>query len=278
VERTRTVLDLVDKWTESDPEVVAALAVDGQTITYLDLQHQIVRIAAALRAECIRRTDRVITVLSNGLDAAVGFLGTASYATTVPLNPDLGRSEFAYCFNDLDAKALLVGRGLDTAAFAAADECGVKHIEYPFPGQDAWFERGAEGKASDEGPMSDDVALILYTSGTTSTPKRVPLTHANLIASARNVASGLALSSGDRCLNVMPLFHIHGLVAGLLSSLVSGGRRRLLPHGYDGSQFLDWLGALPSDVVHGRAHDSPSLFSPRWIAAASQRSQAIPFG
>ena len=240
MERTRTVLDLVDKWTESDPEVVAALAVDGHTITYLDLQHQIVRIAAALRAECIRRTDRVITVLSNGLDAAVGFLGTASYATTVPLNPDLGQSEFAYCFNDLDAKALLVGRGLDTAAFAAADECGVKHIEYPFPGQDARFERGAEGKASDEGPMSDDVALILYTSGTTSTPKRVPLTHANLIASARNVASGLALSSGDRCLNVMPLFHIHGLVAGLLSSLVSGGSVVCAP-GYDGSQFLDWL-------------------------------------
>ncbi len=240
VERTRIVLDLVDRWAESHPEAVAALAVNGQTITYLDLQHQIVRIAAELRAEHIGRTDRVVIVLPNGLDAAVGFLGTSSYATTVPLNPDLGRSEFAYCFKDLDAKALLVGRGLDTAAFAAADECGVKRIEYPFLGQDWRFERGAESTASDEGLMGDDVALILYTSGTTSTPKRVPLTHANLIASARNVASGLALSSGDRCLNVMPLFHIHGLVAGLLSSLASGGSVVCAP-GYDGSQFLDWL-------------------------------------
>ena len=88
--------------------------------------------------------------------------------------------------------------------------------------------------------MGDDVALILYTSGTTSTPKRVPLTHTNLIASAKNVASGLALFPGDRCINVMPLFHIHGLVAGLLASLVSGGSVVCAP-GYDGSGFLDWL-------------------------------------
>jgi len=166
---------LVDKWAESHPEAVAALAVDGQTFTYLDLQHQIVQIGGALRADRIRRTDRVITVLPNGLDAAVGFLGTASCAITVPLNPDLSRSEFAYRSNDLDAKALLVGRGLDTAAFAAADEYGVNRIEYPFPDQDTRFEGDAEGTTSNEGPLGNDVALILYTSGATSTPKRVPL-------------------------------------------------------------------------------------------------------
>lgn len=240
MEHPRTVLDMISRQAESHPEAVAALAVDEQTITYLDLQHQIVRIAAVLRANHIGRTDRVVTVLPKGLDAAVGFLGTASCATTVPLNPDLSRTEFAYCFNDLDAKALLVGRGLDTAAYAAADECGVKRIEYPFPALDAQFEGDTEDSAGDVAPMGGDVALILYTSGTTSTPKRVPLTHANLIASARNVASGLKLTSEDRCLNVMPLFHIHGLVAGLLSSLVSGGSVVCAP-GYDGSQFLDWL-------------------------------------
>lgn len=240
VEHARTILDTISRQAESHPEAVAALGVDGQTITYLDLQHQIVRIAAELHAEHIGRTDRVVIVLPNGLDAAIGFLGTASCATTVPLNPGLSRSEFAYCFKDLDAKALLVGRGLDTAAYAAAEEYGVKRIEYPFRGQDALLEGDAEDSASDEGSIGGNVALILYTSGTTSTPKRVPLTHANLIASARNVASGLALSSEDRCLNVMPLFHIHGLVAGLLASLVSGGSVVCAP-GYDGSQFLDWL-------------------------------------
>ena len=240
MECPRTILDMISRQADSHPNVVATLTVDGQTFTYLDLQHQIVRIAAALRVNHVERTDRVITVLPKGVDAAIGFLGTASYATAVPLNPDLSQREFTYCFKDLDASTLLIGRKLETAAYAAADECGVKHIVVPFPDQDARFEGDGEDSAGDEGPLGDDVALILYTSGTTSTPKRVPLTHANLIASARNVASGLALSSSDRCLNVMPLFHIHGLVAGLLSSLFSRGSVVCAP-GYDGSQFLDWL-------------------------------------
>ncbi len=258
MKRVGTIADLVSRRAETHPKAPALLSADGQTFSYLDLQHQIVRIAAALRAECIRPTDRVITVLPNGLDAAVGFLGTASHVTTVPLNPDLGRSEFAHCFKDLDAKALLVGRELDSAAYIAADACGVKLIKYPFPVQDTRFEGDAEDSASDDRPAGDDVALILYTSGTTSTPKRVPLTHTNLIASARNVASGLALSSGDRCLNVMPLFHIHGLVAGLLSSMVSGGSVVCAP-GYDGSQFLDWL----------------ELYLPTWYTAVPTMHQSL---
>ena len=240
MDHPRTVLDIISLQAESHPEAAAVIDVDGHTITYRHLQWQINLIAAELRAKHIGRTDRVVTVLSNGPHAAVGFLGTASCAITVPLNPDLNRTDFVYCFRDLNATCLVIDRGLNSAAFAAAEECGVKLIEYPFPSRDALSERDTKGTARDDRPAGEDVALILYTSGTTSTPKRVPLTHANLMASARNVASGLDLSSEDRCLNVMPLFHIHGLVAGLLSSLVSGGSVVCAP-GYDGSQFLDWL-------------------------------------
>jgi len=240
MDRPKTVLDTISVHVESYPEATAVLDVDGQTITYRQLQRQIERIAAELRATHIGRRDRVVTVLPRGLPAAVGFLGVASCAIAVPLNPDLNRTGFVYCFRDLNANSLVIDRGLNSAAFAAAEECGVKIIEYPFPSRAARFERDTEDVASDGRPAGDDVALILYTSGTTSTPKRVPLTHDNLIASARNVASGLNLSSDDRCLNVMPLFHIHGLVAGLLSSLVSGGSAICAPR-YDGSQFLDWL-------------------------------------
>ena len=240
MDRPRTVLDTISRQAESDPEAVALLGVDGHIVTYRQLQRHVYQIAAELRANHIGRRDRVVTVLSNGPHAAVGFLGTASCAIAVPLNPDLNHTDFVYCFRDLDAKCLITDRRLNSAAFAAAEEWGVKIIEYPFPSRDARFERDTEDVASDDRPAGDDVALILYTSGTTSTPKRVPLTHNNLITSARNVASGLNLSSDDRCLNVMPLFHIHGLVAGLLSSLVSGGSVVCAPR-YDGSQFLDWL-------------------------------------
>ncbi|MFC2099380.1 AMP-binding protein [Candidatus Bipolaricaulota bacterium] len=116
----------------------------------------------------------------------------------------------------------------------------MKLVEVPSLGQEARLESETEYAGSDEEPAGDDVALILYTSGTTARPKRVPLTHANLVKSAGNVSTGLALSSSDRCLNVMPLFHIHGLVAGLLAPLVSGGSVVCAP-GYNGAQFLDWL-------------------------------------
>jgi acyl-CoA synthetase (AMP-forming)/AMP-acid ligase II len=240
MDRRGSVSDVVSRQAESRPEDVVLLGTDGLTITYRSLHGQMVRIAAALRTKRVGRTGRVVTVLPNGLHAAVGFLGTAGCAVAVPLNPDLSQSDFAYRFKDVHAEGLLVDRGLDSAAFAAADECGVKVIEYPPLAQDARLEPDAEDLADDFGAASDDVALILYTSGTTSTPKRVPLTHASLIASAWNVASGLELSPSDRCLNVMPLFHIHGLVAGLLSSLVSGGSVVCAP-GYDGSRFVDWL-------------------------------------
>src|SRR5262249_15618731 len=85
--------------------------------------------------------------------------------------------------------------------------------------------------------------LVLHTSGTTSRPKIVPLTQTNLSVSAYNVATSLSLSSGDRCLNVMPLFHIHGLVAAVLASLSASAGVICTP-GLDGDAFFGWLDDL----------------------------------
>ena len=90
---------------------------------------------------------------------------------------------------------------------------------------------------------ADDIALVLHTSGTTARPKQVPLTHANLCASAQHIATTLRLSADDRCLNIMPLFHIHGLVAAVLASLAAGGSVACTP-GLTGERFFDWLDAL----------------------------------
>ena len=92
-------------------------------------------------------------------------------------------------------------------------------------------------------PKANDIALILHTSGTTSRPKMVPLTHANLLASAGNIAATLQLSEADRCLNVMPLFHIHGLVGALLSSLMAGGSV-VCTAGFEIEHFFPWLEAF----------------------------------
>jgi acyl-CoA synthetase (AMP-forming)/AMP-acid ligase II len=100
-------------------------------------------------------------------------------------------------------------------------------------------EAGA-GSADTSAPGPEDVALILHTSGTTSRPKIVPLLQSNLAASARNIGTSLALTPEDRCLNVMPLFHIHGLVAAVSASLAAGGSIWCAP-GFDALKFFGWM-------------------------------------
>ncbi|HET7737856.1 MAG TPA: AMP-binding protein, partial [Tepidiformaceae bacterium] len=130
-------------------------------------------------------------------------------------------------------------------------------------------------------PRPEDVALVLHTSGTTGRPKRVPLSHANLARSARNVATSLGLTADDRCLNVMPLFHIHGIVAAILATLSSGGSVVCTP-GFDAFRFFGsleasratWYTAVPTMhqaiVARARAHlSTPASSSLRFVRSSS---------
>ena len=99
---------------------------------------------------------------------------------------------------------------------------------------------------------------MLFRSGTTARPKLVPLTQANLAASARHIAASLTLTAADRCLNVMPLFHVHGLIAALLSSLAAGGSVICTP-GFLAPEFFPWIDA----------------FSPTWYTAVPTIHQGV---
>ena len=94
--------------------------------------------------------------------------------------------------------------------------------------------------ANREFAKAHDIALLLHTSGTTSRPKLVPLRHNNLCASALSVATTLRLTEHDRGLNMMPLFHIHGLVAGLLAPLSAGGCV-ICSRGFNALKFFGWM-------------------------------------
>src|SRR5205814_7811160 len=117
---------------------------------------------------------------------------------------------------------LLPPDGAEEARRAAAD--GVRVLTVDMDAGGAVSLAGVTGRGSVEPPGVDDVALVLHTSGSTGRPKRVPLTHANLSISARNVARTYQLGPGDVSLCVMPLFHVHGLVASTLATLATGGR------------------------------------------------------
>ncbi|MCP5112210.1 MAG: AMP-binding protein, partial [bacterium] len=161
-----------------------------------------------------------------------------------PLNPAYREEEFRFYLSDLNARAMIAPRGVPTPARDAAHELGIRVIELEIPPEapTGVFRLIGENtlNAPPGLPGPEDVALVLHTSGTTSRPKIVPLSHANLIASARSIADTLQLSPSDRCLNIMPLFHIHGLVGAALSSLTSGGSL-VCTTGFDASRFFDWL-------------------------------------
>src|SRR3989304_6047624 len=198
----------------------------------------------------IRRDDRVAVVLSNGPAMAIAFLATAIAGISAPLNPAYRESEFDFYLSDLNAKALIVQEGIDSPAMTVACRRGIPILALS-PDRDLPDEftiiRSVATSSPGESPMPrpDDVALVLYTSGTTSKPKRVPLSHANLLVSAHNIEASLALKSRDRCLNLMPLFPIHGLVGGLLSSLAVGASAAI-PEQFDPDQVLQWMEELQS--------------------------------
>jgi len=225
------------------PGRTALLGVDGARWTYAEVWDEIGCIVRLLRDAGVGTGDRVATVLPSGPAAAIGFLGVSTCAAAAPLNPYLSLDEYRSVLGDLSPALLLTVAEFGGSARTAADEIGLKVVELPFTDAPLSARDGLVGGSPRGLPSPDDVALILYTSGTTSTPKRVPLTQAQLAASAENVAATLALTKSDRCLNVMPLFHIHGIVAGLLASLVAGGSVVCAP-GFKGEHFLDWLADL----------------------------------
>lgn len=192
----------------------------------------------------IGRNDRVAIVLPNGPHMALAFIAIACAATTAPLNPAYRQDEFDFYLDDLGARALVVMHDYDGPALAAAEARNLTVLRLT-PDDTAaglfTLDGPAAGECAIPGPAeADDIALVLHTSGTTSRPKIVPLTHRNVTASAGNIRRSLALTRSDRCLNIMPLFHIHGLIAAVLSS-VGAGASVWCSTGFNALKFFTWI-------------------------------------
>jgi len=223
-----------------------------EPLNFDGLRRQVESTVAALNGFGIGRNDRVAIVLPNGPEMASAFVAVACAATAAPLNPAYRQPEYEFYLADLSAKTLILESGSDSPARAAAIGLGIPILELHADAEApaGTFELVPEGSGAAEvgGGQSaggwaeeDDVALILHTSGTTSRPKIVPLSHRNVCASAVNVSHTLRLTADDRCLNVMPLFHIHGLIAAVLAPLGVAGSIFCTP-GFNALRFFAWLG------------------------------------
>ena len=217
---------------------------DGSSLTWDQLQGRVLNLARVLGSLGLGRNDRVAMSLPQGSTLALSFLAVASCTTAAPLNPAYLEKDCLFYLEDLGARACLLMEGVDGPARIAAGKLKIPVVEVA-RGQGGKLEfRVKESSPTSSGEVLPsepaDVALVLHTSGTTSRPKQVPLSQGNLMASARHVGAALQLGRNDRCLNVMPLFHIHGLVAGLLAPLASGGSTVCTPT-FEATSFLEWL-------------------------------------
>ena len=239
----KTVTELLKRGAD---EAIAIAAPGRPPLTYAGLRDHVTSTVRALNQLGIGRNDPVAIVAPNGPEMASAFLAVAAGATTAPLNPAYREGEFEFYLSDLNAKLLLVEANRDTPARAVARKLGIGIAELNVRSGSAAGLFGLSGSRSEDGISqggyadSSDIALVLHTSGTTSRPKIVPLSHQNICASAAHVAQSLALGPSDLCLNVMPLFHIHGLIAAVLSSLGAGASVFCTP-GFNGLKFFSWL-------------------------------------
>src|SRR6185295_2915407 len=214
-----TLLDLIRAVPADRTAVIAPE--QNIRITYGGLRQQIQDVAEALAASGVNRGDRIGLALGNGLPNIVTFLAASLAGTAAPLNPSYKEDEFRFYLDDTNAKVLLLPPDGLEAARAAAGDIPILTVEMDAAGTVSL--RGVTARKPVAPPDPDDIALILHTSGSTGRPKRVPLSHGNLAISAGNVARSYGLSPSDVSLCVMPLFHVHGLVASTLATLSTGG-------------------------------------------------------
>ena len=216
-----TLLDLLNAAPGAKPALI--IPETGTRITYDSLRRQVSRVAAAFAATGVEPGQRIAIALPNGPAVIVSFLAASVAGTAAPLNPAYRYEEFCFYLEDTDARLLVAPpEGAEEARRAAADrKVPIVTAETSASGEVSIS--GVAGHASARTPAPEDIALILHTSGSTGRPKRVPLKHLNLALSARNIVNTYGLSPGDVSLCLMPLFHVHGLVASTLSTLLSGG-------------------------------------------------------
>ncbi|MGZ8259722.1 MAG: acyl--CoA ligase [Caldimonas sp.] len=275
-------------------DAATAIAAPGrEPLTHAGLRALVERSVASLNAAGAGRNDRVAIVLDNGPEMAACFLACAAGTTSAPLNPGYRAEEFEFYLSDLGARLLVVARGSTSPAIAVAEKLGVHVVELVVDdgapaGSFRLEPRGGERAAGGVAPgyaAAADRGMMLHTSGTTSRPKIVPLSVANLCASAANIGRTLAFVPDDVGLNIMPLFHIHGLIAGVLAPIAAGSAVWCTP-GFNALKFFHWMDAakptwytaVPTmhQAIVGRARGNAEVIARRPLRFMRSSSSSMP--
>lgn len=242
------ISDLLEFYARTTPAQVAILDSVGAAVTYAELWTRTDIVVQDLRRLGIKATDRVAIVLPRGAENALALVAVAAAAVCVPVDPDFTADELHRYFTNLKLAALITRADTNSASRSVAHTLGIPVLDLSSRpgGRIGSFDLigTAVGPSVKGGPASAaNDAFILLTSGTVARPKMVPLTHASVCLSAYNAGAILSLTPTDRLLNVLPLFHAHGLISGLLAALAAGSSVICTP-GFDASSFFGWLREL----------------------------------
>ncbi|MHC4930752.1 MAG: AMP-binding protein [Planctomycetota bacterium] len=274
----RTLLDLIEFHAADAPGRTALLAPGRAPLDYSGLAFQVARVSDALAGLAVDRDDVVALSIPNGPELAVAILGAATTAAAAPLDPDATEFEIARALDDLaPAAAVVVG---DSAMRRVATTRGIPLLELLSGKRAGEVEIDGAPRSRPVSRRSlapTGIALVLSTSGTTAAPKWVPLSHGNLLAATARVAESLELTGKERCLNIMPLVHSHGLIGAFLSSLQAGGSI-VCTTAFDPRHVLGWAAETESTWITA----APALYrvlqrAPgAWPALRLMRSASSP--
>ncbi|KAH6674604.1 hypothetical protein B0J14DRAFT_617276 [Halenospora varia] len=232
-------------------------------VSYKDLYAEVFSFQKKLAKLGVTPQAAVSIALPNTYEFIVAFLASSwQRGIAAPLNSAYKQEEFEFYIDDLKSAVALVPQGSyakDGAAVRAARKYQAAIAECYWNGKEVVLDVKDEGKLKGKGNQKveqaqpDDIALVLHTSGTTGRPKAVPLTHKNLTRTMKNIKATYDLTPADRTMLVMPLFHVHGLLAGFLAPLYSGGSV-IVPLKFSASEFWDdfithkanWYTAVPT--------------------------------
>lgn len=243
--------------------IIIPFKLNALTISYKQLSAEVLAFQKKLAKLGVTPEAAVSIALPNTYEFIVAFLAAAwQRAIAAPLNSAYKQEEFEFYIDDLSSAVALVPKGSyakDGPAVRAARKYQAAIAECYWDGKEVVLDVKEEGKLKGKGNQKlekaqpDDIALVLHTSGTTGRPKAVPLTHKNLTRTMKNIKATYALSPADRTMLVMPLFHVHGLLAGFLAPLYSGGSV-IVPPKFSASEFWEdfithganWYTAVPT--------------------------------
>ena len=233
---------------------VALTSENSPPLLYKDLKSFVNKIASQLAGNGISNKDRAAIVLPNGPFMASSFLTLSSYMSAAPLNPSYKTNEYEFYLKDLNPKIVIVEPNSSNEVVGVAKNLNIPVCEIKIKKDDPsglfnLFDIESEYQL----PEENDEGLVLHTSGTTSRPKIVPLTNKNIYSSAENISKSLNLSEADHCLNIMPLFHIHGLIA-ILAASIRSGASICASNGFNALKFLElaksekitWYSGVPT--------------------------------